>query len=82
LPEEWKEATIALVYKKGDKRVCSNHRGVSLLSPTFNVISNMLLSRLTDCAENIIEDHKCDFRRNRSSTNPIFYICQILEKKW
>ena len=27
-------------------------------------------------------DHQCGFRRNRSTTDHIFYIRQILEKKW
>jgi hypothetical protein len=30
----------------------------------------------------IIGDHQCGFRRNRSTTDQIFCICQILEKKW
>jgi hypothetical protein len=30
----------------------------------------------------IIGDHQCGFRRNRSTTDQIFYIWQILEKKW
>jgi sorting nexin-29 len=30
----------------------------------------------------IIGDHQCGFRRNRSTTDQIFYIRQILEKKW
>jgi hypothetical protein len=30
----------------------------------------------------ITGDHQCGFRRNKSTTNQIFYIRQILEKKW
>jgi hypothetical protein len=30
----------------------------------------------------IIGDHQCGFRRNRSTTDQIFYIPQILQKKW
>jgi hypothetical protein len=32
--------------------------------------------------DEIIGDHQCGFRRNRSTTDQIFYIRQILEKKW
>jgi hypothetical protein len=31
--------------------------------------------------DEIIEDHQCGFRRNRSTTDQIIYINQILEKK-
>jgi hypothetical protein len=30
----------------------------------------------------IIGDHQCGFRRNRSTMDQIFYVRQILEKKW
>jgi hypothetical protein len=61
LPEEWKESVILPVYKKDDKTDCSNYRGISLLSTTYKILSNILLSRLTTCAEEIIGDHQCGF---------------------
>ena len=45
-------------------------------------MSNILLSRLTPYAEEVIGDNQCGFRRNRSTTYHIFCIRQILEKKW
>ena len=48
----------------------------------YKIISHILLSRLTPYAEEIIGDHQCGFRRNRSTTDRIFCIRQILEKKW
>jgi retron-type reverse transcriptase len=45
-------------------------------------LSNILLFTLIPSADEIIEDHQCGFRRNRSTTDQIFYIRQILEKKW
>jgi hypothetical protein len=44
-------------------------------------LSNILLSRFIPYAEEIIGDHQCGFQRNRSTTDNIFCICQILEKK-
>jgi hypothetical protein len=47
------------------------------------MLSNILPSRLIPYAEEIIGDHQCVFRRNRSTTDHIFGIIrQILEKKW
>jgi len=68
-------------HKKGDKTDCDNYRGISLLPTTYKILSNILLSRLIAYAEEIIGDHQCEFRCNRSITNHIFSICQILEKK-
>jgi hypothetical protein len=80
-PEQWKESIIVPIYKKGDKADCSNYRGISLLSTTYKIQSNILLSRLIPYAEEIIGYHQCGFRRNRSTTDHIFCILQILEKK-
>jgi sorting nexin-29 len=81
LSEEWKSITVP-IYKKGDKTDCSNNSGISLLSTTYKILSNILLSRLTPYAEEIIGDHQCGFQQNMSTTDHIFCIRQILEKKW
>jgi hypothetical protein len=56
LPEGWKELIIVPIYKKGDKTDCNIYRGISLLSATFKMLSNILLSRLTPYPEDIIGD--------------------------
>ena len=82
MPEEWKESIIVPIYKKGDKTDCNSYRGISLLPTTYKIMSKILLSRLIPYAEEIIGDHQCRFRRNRSTTDHIFCIHQILEKNW
>jgi hypothetical protein len=57
LLEKWKESIIVPTYKKGNKTDCSNYRGISLLSTTYKILSNSLLSRLTPYAEEIIGEH-------------------------
>ena len=69
------------IYKKDDKTDCSNYWGISLLSTTYKILSNILLSSLTPYAEEIIGDHQCGFRRNRSATDHVVCIRQIIEKK-
>jgi hypothetical protein len=46
------------------------------------MLSNILLSRLSSYIDEIIGDHHCGFRRNRSTTEQFFCIRQILEKNW
>ena len=82
LPEEWKESITVPIHKKVDKTDCSNYNAISLLPTTYKILSNILLSRLIPYAEGIIGDHQCGFRHNRSTTDHILCIRQILEKKW
>jgi hypothetical protein len=82
LPDQWKESIIVPIHKKGVKTDCNNYRGVSLLTTSYKILSNILLSRLVPYTDEIIGDHQCGFRCNRSTTDQIFCICQILEKKW
>ena len=80
MPEEWKESIIVPIHKKGDKTDCNNYRGISLLPTTYKILSNILLSRLTPYAKEIIGDHQCGFRRNRSTIDHIFCIRKKLRK--
>jgi len=80
LPQLYKEPITVPISKVDDKIDCNNCRGISLLT-TYNILSNILVSRLTTYVDDIIGDHQCGFQHNRSTTNQIFCICQILEKK-
>jgi hypothetical protein len=60
LPDQCKESIIVPVYKKGDKTDCSNYRGISLLSTSYKILSNILLSRLSPYIDEIIGDHSSD----------------------
>jgi hypothetical protein len=82
LPQQWKESIIVPIYKKGDRTDCNNYRGISLLSTAYKLLSNVLLARLTLYVNEITGDHHCGFHHNRFTMDKIFYIRQILEKKW
>jgi hypothetical protein len=81
LPDDWKESILEPIYNNEDNTDCSNYRSVSLLPTTYNILSSILPSRLTVYAEEIIGNHQFGFRRNRSTTDHIFCIRQIPEKK-
>jgi hypothetical protein len=69
-------------HKRSNKTDCSNYRGISLLSTSYKILSNILLSRFSPYIDEIIVDHQRGFRHARSTTDQIFCIRQILEKKW
>jgi hypothetical protein len=82
LPQQWKESIIVPIHKKDDKTDGNNYPGISLLSTAYKILSTILLAKLTPYVNEFIDDYQCGFRRNRSTTDQIFYIRQILEKKW
>ena len=57
----WKVSRTVPIYKKGDNTDCSNYIRISLLPRTYNILSNILLSRLTPYAKDITGDHQCGF---------------------
>jgi len=61
MPEEWKELITVPIYKKGDKTDCNKYKGITLLSITYKILSNIFLSWLTPYVEGIIWDHQCGF---------------------
>jgi hypothetical protein len=61
LPQQWKELIVVPMYKKGDKTHYSNYQGISLLSTSFKILSNILLSRLIPYADEFTGDHQCGF---------------------
>jgi hypothetical protein len=81
LPHQWKESVMVPIHRKGHKTDCSNYRGNSLLSTSYKILSNILLARLTPYADEVIGDRQCGFQCNRSTTDQIFYMWQVLEKK-
>jgi hypothetical protein len=81
LPDQC-ESIIVPIHKKGNKTDCNNYRGIPLLSTSYKIFSNILLPRLSPYVDENIGDHQCGFRRNRSTTDQIFCIRQILEEKW
>jgi hypothetical protein len=47
LPDQWKESIFVPVHKKGDKTDCNNYSGISLLSTSYKMLLNILLTMLS-----------------------------------
>jgi hypothetical protein len=79
LPRQWKESIVLPIHKRVI-RLTSNYRGISLLSTSYKILSNILFSGLTPYTDEITEDYQIGFRCNRSRIDQVFHIRQILEK--
>jgi hypothetical protein len=73
-----KESNIVPVHKKGDKTDGIYYRGISLLSNSHKFLFNILLSRLSPYVDEVVGNHQCGFRRNRSTT---FHSSDTRDKK-
>ena len=60
-PGEWKESIIVPIHKKTDKADGVNYRGVSILSTTYKILSNIVMSRLPPYAEEITGNNQWNF---------------------
>ena len=72
LPDTWLEGSLCPLHKKGDKLVCENYRGISLLNSAYKIFAKILYNRLAPHAETVIGDYQCGFRPDRSTTDQIF----------
>ncbi|BHF78356.1 hypothetical protein SprV_0602146900 [Sparganum proliferum] len=82
VPQDLKHATIVHLYKrKGNRQVCDNHRGISLLNIVGKIFARILLNRLNNHLEQgLLPESQCGFRRHRGTTDMIFAARQLQEE--
>nr|VZI21262.1 unnamed protein product [Spirometra erinaceieuropaei] len=80
--QDFKDATIVHLYKrKGNRQVCDNHRGISLLNIAGKIFARILLNRLNNHLEQgLLPESQCGFRRHRGTTDMIFAARHLQEK--
>ena len=79
--QDWKDAILVSLYKKGSKSDCSNFRGISLLSIVGKLFSRIILNRLVRTIVNgILPESQCGFRASRGTVDMIFSARQLQEK--
>ena len=75
-PRDWQTGAIIPIFKKGDRKQCTNYRGISLLSLPGKVYAKCLERKCREIVKSKLEDGQCGFRPSRSTTD------QIFEKSW
>ena len=82
VPQDWIDGTLLSLYKgKGEKSICSNYRGITLLEAVGKVLSRILLNRLVkDICPVAIPESQSGFRGGRGTIDMIFSARQIQEK--
>ncbi|CAF3322583.1 unnamed protein product [Rotaria socialis] len=68
--KEWSSATLIRLYKnKGDKKLCDNYRGISLLSVTGKIFSRIILNRIQNSVDERLLEIQSGFRSNKDLKN-------------
>ena len=73
-------AILVRLFKKGDKHVCDNYCGVSLLAVAGKVFARIILNRIQSVLEPKLVEERAGFRSNRSTADQIFTIKMLMEK--
>jgi hypothetical protein len=79
IPEAWKTSVVIPIYKKGDRTVCKNFRGISLLIVASKIMESVILSRIRIAVDEDLRENQCGFRPGRSTVDQIFTLRQIIE---
>ena len=84
IPREWKDATIKVLYKKGDRSNCNNFRGILLLSHVGKVSLKIITNRLSAYCEanDNLPEAQCGFRPGRSTVCMLFVMRRLQELAW
>ncbi|CAF4074483.1 unnamed protein product [Adineta steineri] len=79
--EDWSVAILIRLFKKGDKQLCDNYRGISLLSVISKLFSRIILNRIQQLIDNQLLEAQSGFRPNRSTIDHIFILKMIMERR-
>ncbi|XP_060564478.1 monocarboxylate transporter 2-like [Ruditapes philippinarum] len=66
--------------KKGDSGLCSNYRGITLLSVPAKIFNRVILEQLKGPVDKKLRDQQAGFRKDRSCTDQIATLRIIIEQ--
>ena len=79
--EGWRSAVSVPLYKgKGERKECSNYRGISLLNVVGKIYEGILVVRVRKVTEGLIDDKQGGFRTEKGCVDQVFTLKQIGEK--
>ncbi|TWW78236.1 R2DM Retrovirus-related Pol polyprotein from type II retrotransposable element [Takifugu flavidus] len=79
---DWQTGVVVPLFKKGDRRVCSNYRGITLLSLPGKVYSGVLERRVRRIVEPRIQEEQCGFRPGRGTVDQLYTLSRVFEGAW
>ena len=82
IPDDWTKAIIVSIFKKGNKALCENYRGIALLCHCMKIYEKIILQKIRNKIESQLREEQQGFRPGRSTIDAIFTARQVVDKKW
>jgi len=82
VPSDWQKGIVGPIFKKGEKTICDNHRGITLLSHAGKIFTRIVETRLRECVEGVLDPSQYGFRPGRSTIDAVFIVKMLLKKSW
>ncbi len=77
-PMDWRQSIIIPIWKrKGDRRECSQYKGIRLLSQSSKVFARILEKRIIYIVEPQLSENQFGFRKNKGCSDAIFILRQL-----
>lgn len=80
VPHNWKNATVVIIHKKGDKADIKNYRPISLLPIIYKTFSHILLKRMLPALDQHQPREQAGFRSGYSTIDHLQVVSQLQEK--
>ena len=80
VPNEWHISLLVPVFKKGNPSLCTNYRGIALMSTCAKLYNRLLLGRIRDGLDNHLRQNQNGFRPLRSTGQHVLAWRRIYEE--
>ena len=81
VPQQWKDAVITVLHKKGYTTECGGKRDISLVSHADKVLLKVVARRLSDYCQTkgLMPEEQCRFRSDHSTMDMMFVVRGLQE---
>jgi len=83
MPCDWKKSIVVPLYKRREKNIMGNYKGISLLCTIYKVYAEMSRNRIKKevKGKGMIAESQAGFRKGRSTLDNVFVLNHVMQRK-